>query len=232
MTHPQNISTSFWRLTVSLLLILTAVPACHAQLKKMFRMEKDSIPLFRGFAVSFDIVGPARLMFSDHGEIEGALRVNLHDQWFPIFEAGIGRANHENDEVTHLNYKTTAPYFRVGMDWNLLRRKHQANRLYVGFRYAFTSYKADISREPVPDPVWQYPSGFDIEGFKASQHWMEVVLGIDAKIFGPLHLGWNVRYKRRLHHSYVDFGQTWYVPGFGTYDKDQFGTNFNVIIDI
>ena len=30
----------------------------QAQLK-MFRVEKDSIPFFRGFAVSFDLVGPA-----------------------------------------------------------------------------------------------------------------------------------------------------------------------------
>ncbi len=232
MTHRQSISTSILRLTVSLLLLLVAAPATHAQLKKVFRLEKDSIPLFRGFSVSFDLVGPAMLMLSDHGEYEGALRINLHDQWFPIFEFGVGRANHEGDQVTGLTYKTTAPYFRVGMDWNLLRRKHQSNRLYAGFRYAFTSYKADITRQALPDPIWQTESGFTMEGVKGSQHWMEIVFGIDAKVFGPLHLGWNLRYKRRLHHSAVDIGQMWYVPGFGTYDKDQFAANFNVIIDI
>ena len=41
-----------------------------------------------------------------------------------------------------------------------------------------------------------------------------------------------MRYKRRLHHSDVNIGQMWYVPGFGIYDKDQFAANFNVIIDI
>ncbi|MBR1506298.1 MAG: hypothetical protein IJ614_09345 [Prevotella sp.] len=232
MTHRQSISTSISRLAISLLLLVMAVPSSHAQLKKMFRMEEDSIPLFRGFAVSFDLVGPAMLMLSDHGEYEGALRINLHDQWFPVFELGLGRANHEKDEVTGLTYKTTAPYFRVGMDWNILRRKHQANRLYAGFRYAFTSYKCDIVREDLPDPVWQGQAGFGIDDLKCSQHWMEVVFGIDAKVFGPLHLGWNIRYKRRLHHSDVAIGQTWYVPGFGTYDKDQIAANFNVIIDI
>ncbi len=203
-----------------------------AQVKKMFTLEKDSIPLFRGLSLSFDLVGPAMLMLSDHGEYEGALRVNLHDQWFPIFELGIGRANHENDEVTGLTYKTTAPYFRIGMDWNILRNKHQSNRLYAGFRYAFTAYKADIIRNDLPDPVWQTTAGFGIDGMSCSQHWMEAVIGLDAQVYGPLHLGWNVRYKRRLHHSKVDIGQTWYVPGFGTYDKDQLAANFNIIIDI
>lgn len=231
MTHQQHISTSILRLSVSLALLMMAMTPLHAQLK-MFRMEKDSIPMFRGFSLSFDLVGPAMLMLSDHGEYEGALRINLHDQWFPIVEVGVGRANHEEDEVTGITYKTTAPYFRLGMDWNILKKKHGPNRMYAGFRYAFTSYKVDIIREGLPDPVWQGDSGFGVKDMGCSMHWLEGVLGIDAKIFGPLHLGWSVRYKRRLHHNDILVGQTWYIPGFGTYDKDQLAANFNVIIDI
>jgi len=225
------ISSSISRLVISLLLILAAGNTAQAQ-SKLFKLEKDSIPLFRGFALSFDLVGPAMLMLSDHGEYEGALRINLHDQWFPIFELGIGRANHQRDEVTAISYKTTAPYFRLGMDWNILRNKHQSNRMYAGFRYAFTSYKTDITRETLPDPIWQTLSGFDMKGINNTQHWFEIVLGIDAKVFGPFHLGWTVRYKRRLYHSDTPLGQSWYVPGFGIYDKDQLAANFNVIIDI
>ncbi len=230
MMQATNISTFISRTVISLILLMTASSA-HAQLK-MFRMEKDSIPLFRGFAVSFDLVGPARLLWSDHGEIEGALRINLHDQWFPIVEIGVGKANHEKDEVTGITYKTTAPYFRIGIDLNLLKNKHQSNRLYGGIRYAFTSYKVDIIREDLPDPVWQYETGFGVEGLKCNMHWFEVVLGIDAKIFGPLHLGWSIRYKRRISHKEGDIGQTWYVPGFGINDQNSVGLNFNAIIDI
>ncbi len=226
----MSITTSILRLSVSLLLICFALPS-QAQLK-MFRMEQDSIPFFRGFSVSFDLVGPATLMLSDHGEIGGALRINLHDQWFPVFEMGIGRANHENDEVTAITYKTTAPYFRIGMDWNILRRKHQANRMYAGFRYAFTAYKVDIIRENLPDPVWQSQAGFGVDGLACNMHWLEIVFGIDAKIFGPFHLGWDVRYKRQLFHSEGNIGKTWYVPGFGTFDQDNLTANFNIIIDI
>lgn len=230
MMHRRHISTFISRLSVSLLLGLMALPS-QAQLK-MFRMEQDSVAFFRGFAVSFDLVGPAMLMLSDHGEYEGALRINLHDQWFPIFEAGIGRANHENDEVTGITYKTTAPYFRIGMDWNILNKKHGPNRMYAGFRYAFTSFKVDIIRENLPDPVWQSLSGFGIQDLSCSMHWLEVVFGIDAKIMGPLHLGWSVRYKRPLYHKNGDIGNIWYVPGFGTGSDDQLAANFNVIIDI
>lgn len=230
MTSQENISTYISRLSVSLLLLLVAVPSM-AQLK-MFRMENDSIPLFRGFSVSFDVVGAAMLAFSDHGEIGGALRINLHDQWFPVFEMGIGRANHEKDEVTGITYKTSAPYFRIGMDWNFLRNKHQSNRLYAGLRYAFTSYKVDVIRDQLPDPVWQSKAGFGVEGLACSMHWAEIVVGIDARIYGPFHLGWDVRYRRRLVHKEGDLGNTWYVPGFGINDQDKLAANFNVIIDI
>ena len=81
--------------------------SASAQLK-FFALQKDSIPLFRGFAVSFDLVGAAMMQLSDYGQYEGALRINLHDEWFPIVEVGYGKANHEDDPVTGLRYKTAA----------------------------------------------------------------------------------------------------------------------------
>lgn len=230
MTYRTRISTSISRLIVSLLLLTLALSA-QAQ-AKVFSLEKDSIPFFRGFAVSFDLVGPAMLALTDRGEYEGALRINLHDQWFPIFEMGVGRANHEDDEVTGITYKTTAPYFRIGMDWNVLKKKHGPNRMYAGLRYAFTSFNVDIIRENLPDPVWLSQTGFGIKDLSCVMHWAEIVFGIDAKIIGPLHLGWSVRYKRPLYHKNGDIGNIWYVPGFGTGSDDQLAANFNVIIDI
>lgn len=229
MTIKSCISTSIRRLAISLLL-LTMSSAASAQMK-FFTIQKDSIPFFRGFAVSFDLVGAGMLALSDYGQYEAALRVNLHDEWFPIVEAGVGKATHD-DEVTQLYYSTSAPFFKVGIDKNMLKDKHGPNRLYVGLRYGFTSYKIDLSRPDFPDPVWLWNTGFGVKDASCKYHWAEVVVGVDAKIFGPLHLGWSVRYKQRLAHSEEgEFGNPWYVPGFGTYNTN-LGATFNVIIDI
>ena len=229
MTIKSCISTSIRKLAISLLL-LTMSSAASAQMK-FFTIQKDSIPLLRGFAVSFDLVGAGMLALSDYGQYEAALRVNLHDEWFPIVEAGVGKATHD-DEVTQLYYSTSAPYFKVGIDKNMLKDKHGPNRLYVGLRYGFTSYKIDLSRPDFPDPVWLWNTGFGVKDASCKYHWAEVVIGVDAKIFGPLHLGWSVRYKQRLAHSEEgEFGNPWYVPGFGTYNTN-LGATFNVIIDI
>ena len=99
MTQRQNISTYISRLAVSVAL---AVAALSAQAQgKLFTIAKDSVPLVNGFAVSFDVAGPVVLALSDYGEYEAAVRLNLHDQYFPIVEVGYGMAEHD-DEVTSL----------------------------------------------------------------------------------------------------------------------------------
>lgn len=230
MTMRRYICISIRRVAISLLLLMVAGIA-SAQIK-FFTLQKDSIPLFRGFAVSFDLVGAGLLAFTDNGQYEAALRINLHDEWFPIVEAGIGKADH-TDDVTQMHYDTKAPYFRVGIDKNMLKDKHGRNRLYLGLRYAFTSYKVNISRPDYQDPVWHWNTSYNISDAQCNQHWLEAVVGVDSKIFGPLHLGWSVRYKRRIAHKEDgNFGQTWYVPGYGIYGDTRLGGTFNVIIDI
>ncbi len=196
------------------------------------KLERDSVPFFRGFAVSADLVGAAQMMLSDYGQYEGALRLNLHDQYFPVVEVGYGKANHENDAVTSITYRTKAPYFRVGVDVNIMKKKHTGNRIFAGVRYAYTNYKVDILQPATKDPVWQWNTATDVNDLRLYQHWAEVLFGIDAKIAGPLHLGWSVRYRMRMSHNDNKIGQAWYVPGYGLQDTGNLGATFNVSIDI
>ena len=196
------------------------------------KWETDTVPMFRGVAVSFDLAGATQLQLSDYGQLEGAVRVNLHDQYFPTLEIGLGKACHENDEVTGISYHTSAPYFRLGCDVNLLKKKHTGNRIFAGFRYAYTHYKIDLDRQNFPDPVWQWDTGFGVKDEPCYQHWAEVLLGIDAKVAGPLHMGWSVRYRKRLAHNDGKPEKTWYVPGYGIQESTRLGYTFNLTIDI
>ena len=75
MTYRPNISTFTSRLAISLLLLLSVAGTARAQ--KLFTLQEDSIPLFRGFQVSFDVVGAAQLALSSYGQYEAALRLSL-----------------------------------------------------------------------------------------------------------------------------------------------------------
>jgi len=230
MTKRQNISTYISRIVVSIVVLITGSSA-YAQNNKITN-PADTMPLLKGMQISVDIAGPIIMQLSDYGEYEAALRLNLKNKYFPIFELGYGMAEHLNDEVTGISYETSAPYFRIGCDLNLLKNKNSENHFYGGIRYAFTTYKVDMSRNEMQDPVWGNMASFNIKGESCNQHWIEVVFGIDSKIWGPLHLGWNVRYKRRIAHKDSSAGNTWYIPGFGKYGDTRLGANFNVTIDI
>lgn len=58
------------------------------------------------------------------------------------------------------------------------------------------------------------------------------MFGLEARVWGILHLGWSVRYKLRIYNKKSIVGDPWYVPGFGKNDSHALGGTFNVIFDI
>jgi len=217
--------------TMSSFLLLTSLPA-QAQIKrKKIVQEVDTVPLFRGLSVSVDAFGAGQMLLSDYGQYEAALRINLKDKYFPVVELGYGKAD-ASDEGTNLHYKTQAPYGRIGVDWNLMKNKHDIYRLYGGFRYGFTSYKYDLEGPDMTDPVWGMSTPYGAKDVSCNFHWLEGVFGVDAKILGPFRLGWSVRYKRRIAHNDGDLGNTYYVPGFGKQGGSRFGGTFNITFEL
>lgn len=215
------------------LLLLTATQHAMAASHKQSNTEAkhDSIPLLRGIAVSADIVGLVQRMVSDYGQYEAALRVNLKDKWFPVAELGLGTAD-ADDPTTKLCYKTSAPYGKLGLDFNIAKNKHDDYRIYAGVRYAMTYYKFDVSSHDINDPIWGDPANYEAKGVKANCHWAELVFGVDAKIVKPLRLGWSFRYRRRLMHDDGNIGNTWYVPGYGRQGSTRLAGTFNVIFEL
>ena len=230
MTRIRPICISISRIAISLLVALTATLTVGAQ--GFLKFERDTIPMFRGVAVGADLAGALQMQLGDYGQYEGFVKVNLHDQYFPTLEVGYGKASHEDDIVTGISYHTSAPYFRIGADVNLMKKKHTGNRILIGLRYGFTSYKVDLTRQTFPDPVWLWDTSYGVKDEPCRQHWAEALFAIDAKVAGPLHMGWSVRYRKRLAHNDGRTEKTWYVPGYGIQESTRLGYTFNVMIDI
>ncbi|MCD8297682.1 MAG: DUF6048 family protein [Prevotella sp.] len=228
MTHRLSISAFISSIAISALLLLPL--SVHAQGGKTAE-QKDTVAFFRGFAVSVDLIGLAQKITGSYGQYEGALRINLKDKYFPIVELGLGQTNHTSD-ISQTTYKTSAPYFKIGADFNVIKNKHDDYRIFAGLRYAFTTFKYDVSNPTITDPVWGGEVSYDYQGVKCSYNWIEIVVGVDAKIYGPFHLGWSLRYRSRLSHNNGDLGKTWYVPGFGKNGNNNISGTFNVAFDI
>ena len=197
---------------------------------RSFAQEKQSV--FNGITIGVDLVGPVQRLASDYGTLEGALKVNLKNTYFPVVEAGLGMADTEDDN-TNIKYKTSAPFLRIGLDWNVLKNKEQANRLFVGARYGISMFNYDISGPAITDPVWGGQGDFDISGISSTSHWAELVLGVQVKILKNFHMGWSARYKAKINFGGSDYCNPYYVPGYGTTESSTtWGATYHLIWDL
>lgn len=182
-------------------------------------------------SVGTDVAGAILAVATSYGSYEGNVRLNLRETYFPTVEVGLGVSDYTNDD-THIHYKTSSPYFRIGADYNFIKDKTSGNRIFGGLRYGFTPFKYDVSGPALYDSVYKTYHDFNHKGLSANSHWVELVGGIEAKVWGILHLGWSVRYKIRIAESNTAVGHAWYVPGYGTSGGSVMTGTFNVSIDI
>ena len=162
---------------------------------------------------------------------EGFFRVNLGNRFFPIAEVGWGVSDH-TDETTQIHYKSNAPYFRIGCDYNVANDKKSGNRIFFGLRYAFTSFKYDLDGPDLADPVYGDAMPFSFHGLKGGQHWLELAGGLEARICRFFHIGWTLRYRQRIHEKKADVGSAWYVPGYGKQGNHAISGTFNLVFDL
>lgn len=196
------------------------------------KVEQPRLALFQGFSLAIDAISPALYLLSDFGGAEAALRLNLKNTYFPTVELGYAKGE-QTDENTAIQYKTGAPFLRAGIDLNMLKNKFQNNRLYVGARYGFSSYSYDMSGPEITDPVWGGSEPFAYHDMDARSHWMELIFGVQTRLWATFHLGWNIRYKRELSTTKNLYAKPTYIPGYGkTTHSAVWSGNFYLIFDL
>lgn len=149
-------------------------------------------------------------------------------------EIGYGKTDVIND-ANDMHYKTSAPYFRIGMDYNVFYQKpYLPGYLYVGLRYGMSSFTYDASGPDMTDPNYggHITVPFADLGVKSNASWLEGVVGIKVKIYKRFHMGWAVRYKMRMSVDSHENSNPWYVPGFGKNAGSSFNLTYNLIYNL
>lgn len=195
-------------------------------------MGNRTVPLFAGASVSANIAGAVLAQVTSYGEYEAALRLNLRNKYFPIIEAGLGRAN-ATGESSHLHFRTSAPFARVGMDYNIKKDRRSMNRVFVGLRYGFSPFSYDLAGPDLADAYWKTNQPFQYADISSQAHWGEALFGLEAQIWKGIHLGWSVRYKLRFYEKDTHFGHAYYIPGYGKNSgTTTLGATFNLVLDL
>lgn len=219
---------------LSSILLFSALPAT-AQEQKDKVAEKEPVSYsFRGLAVSADVFGLAYSLIDDYTSSEFAIEANFGNRIYPVAEVGFGWCD-ATDETNGIRYKTSAPYYRVGLNYNFSTTRENPDPDYCIFgigRIAWTACKYDVDTPPITDPVWGGSTALDLSGVKGDAMWAEIGVGIRMKIAKNFHMGWSFRYKARLSQEKGPNSEMWYIPGYGINKSTGFGGTYNLIYEI
>lgn len=205
-----------------------------AQQKEMNDTVTANLLDFRGVSVSTDLFGYAYSVLEDYISGEVALEFNLGNKYYPIFEVGYGSCDF-TDETFGIHYKSAAPYYKVGLNYNFSNKRGGAPKnsfIYALGRFAFTRAEYDVKTPPIQDPVWGGESAIDLKGVNGFYSWIELGVGVNVKIWKHLRMGWSIRYKARLNQVTGGNSKMWYVPGFGNSRHTTFGGTYSIIYEI
>lgn len=198
----------------------------NAQEKKNIKVEeKEKTPLYQGTSIGVDIFGIGSKAFgSDITSSEVSVEVNLKNRFMPVLEIGYGHTD-TTDEETNVHYKAAAPYFRVGMNYNIFFKKpYLPGYAYGGIRYGYTSFSYDVSSPNMTDPTWgNITVPFEYNGVKTNVSWVELVGGMTAKVYKNFYMGISIRYRIRMSMKKSENTEPWYIPGFGKNKSNNFG---------
>lgn len=213
--------------------------------KREKTLPEVTYPLMNGIDVGVDILSPIIKAFgSDFMSAEAMVDVNLYNRYFPTVEVGFGGGKAINDY--DVSIKSSAPYFRLGIDYNTFWKKAHGNLLLVGLRYGFSSGKYDVvvpdmlnpeytggaDETNLTDHIWGDTSNYVHEGMSHTMHWVEFTVGLRANISKRIKMGIMLRIKHKLKASIDEFGDPYYIPGFGRYDSNNTGITYSVIYQL
>ena len=189
---------------------------------------------FNGIGISADLFGYAYSLLEDYTSGEVAIEANFNNRFYPTIEAGLGWCD-VKDETTSIKYKTSAPYFKVGLNYNFFTNKEKPDPdhyIYGLARFAWSNFEYDVDSPPITDPVWGNSVALDLKDVEGSSTWAEIGAGIKVKIAKGFHMGWSVRYKIRLSQKEGTNSRMWYIPGYGINQSTCFGGTYSLIYEL
>lgn len=214
--------------------LLSLLPLGSKAQEAVEEQKREYSPFsFNGIGVQADIFGFAYSMLEDYTSGEIAVEANFGNRFYPIVEAGMGWCN-VTDETTQIKYKTSAPYFRAGLNYNFFTDEEKPSPDHYIFglaRIAWSSFNYDVTTPAITDPVWGGAVGLNLKDAPGSCTWAEIGAGIKVKIAKGFHMGWSIRYKVRLSQEKGSNSNMWYIPGYGINKNTCFGGTYSLIYE-
>ena len=181
------------------------------------KIPKMQQPLLYAAAVGVDIWDPLMRVFGQHyGLVEFSGELNLHNRYIPVVEVGLGQSSYTPDDNNYTYKVPLTPYFRIGCNYNFIYNSNPDYMAFAGARSGSSHFTYEVNNVHLSSDYWGESTTFNLPKQTASVTYMQILFGIRVKVFGPISMGWCLRYKAKLKESKATYGRPWYIPGYGS----------------
>ena len=199
---------------------------------KIKKTTEYSYFLWDEVTIGVNVCDPVmRCIGQDYGLIDMWGELSLYNRFKPIFELGLGQASHTPDGENYTYKSNVAPFFKIGANYNFLYDKTKEYQIYAGVRYGITPFSFEVSDVKISNPYWDETWTSNVPSQNVFAGYGEVVLGIKVQIYNEWSLGWAFKYHTILHESKCEYGNPWYIPGYGSRNSS-ITAAFNVMYTI
>ena len=214
--------------------IIQPKPKTQTAKPEIQETKPDSIKTDRyGLRVGVDLYKLTRGFYDkDYKGIEIVGDFRLTKKYYIAAELGF---EDKTTDDTRLNSTATGTYIKGGFDYNFYQNwLDMENLITIGMRGGFSTFSQQLNSYKIynPNPYWgELPpinEGTKYDGLTAG--WLEVALGVKAKVFNNVFVGFGVQLKLLVANSKPSGFDNLYIPGFNrTYDGS-FGVGFNYTV--
>jgi len=184
--------------------------------KDSLRRAYKRYPLLTDLAVGVNV---ADLLFKAFGQTYASVDVNatlnMWNRLQPVVELGLGWAKSSPDEMTFTYKGKPSPYFKVGANYNFMFKNSPDYQALVGIRLGYSPFGYDITDAHYNNSYWGEHTSFDITGQHSHALWGEAGVGLKVKLWGPLSMGWMIRYHGIFKEGKNANSKPWFIPGYG-----------------
>lgn len=174
--------------------------------------------------LSYDMIPLGTTVFSEKRSGQGFQASVDFDQFFLSAEYG----TQQSKRGETFDYQSSGWYWSIGPEANFLRKNTKGHSISFGLRYGQSRFSDKLTFQM--DTTF-FSQGMTVEASneKLKASWLEMTLGMSAKVWKQMYMGYTVRYKVFRTVKCVDGFAPYDVPGFGLYE-DNTGVQFNYYI--
>lgn len=173
-------------------------------------------PRWHAVSVGVNLWDPIMRCFGNsYGGGEAWVELSLYNRFKPAVAVGFGSADDTPEDGNYTYKSSTALYGKIGINYNFFYKSDPRYQVYIGVHYGFTNFSYDVTAALRPG-YWDENEPFSVPSQKSTVGYGELQAGLRVAVYKNFSVGWAVKYHFILHESATDYGQPWYIPGYGT----------------